>query len=132
MSGHAAPPSSQRDGETLSATLSRRAQRKKYPAGWWEAGSRRTLHVILIPEELAVQRVLVRVETGGHAVPEEKIRARCQRLWRLIREAITLVEEAEVLDNSRAATPFRVVARYASGALLRVPEGPAWTPEELC
>jgi len=96
-----------------------------------EAGYRRTLHVILIPEELAVQRVLVRVETGGHAVPEEKIRARFQRLWRLLREAITLAEEAQVLDNSRAATPFRVVARYAKGRLLGVPAWPPWTPAEL-
>jgi predicted ABC-type ATPase len=43
------------------------------------AGYRRYLYVILKPEELAVQRVLVRVETGGHAVPEEKLRARFRR-----------------------------------------------------
>jgi len=96
-----------------------------------EAGYRRTLHVILIPEELAVQRVLVRVETGGHAVPEEKIRARCRRLWRLLREAIDYAEEAEVLDNSRAKAPFRVVARYADGRPLGAPDWPAWTPDEL-
>ncbi len=96
-----------------------------------EAGYRRFLHVILIPEELAVQRVLVRVETGGHAVPEEKIRARFRRLWRLVREAITLAEEAQVLDNSRAARPFRVVARYANGGLLGAPDWPGWTPAEL-
>lgn len=96
-----------------------------------EAGYRRFLHVILIPEELAVQRVLVRVETGGHAVPEEKVRARFQRLWRLLREAIALAEEAQVLDNSRAATPFRVVARYANGTFLGTPAWPPWTPPEL-
>ena len=35
-----------------------------------EAGYRLYLHVILVPEELAVRRVAVRVEIGGHGVPE--------------------------------------------------------------
>jgi len=96
-----------------------------------EAGYRRFLHVILIPEELAVQRVLVRVETGGHPVPEEKIRGRFRRLWQLLREAIALADEVQVLDNSRAATPFRVVARSAKGRFLGTPDWPAWAPEEL-
>lgn len=96
-----------------------------------EAGYRRHLYVILIPEELAVQRVEVRVETGGHAVPEEKVRARFHRLWRLLRQAIELVEEARVLDNSRAATPFRPVARFSDGRLLGPASWPPWAPAEL-
>src|SRR6202012_1354079 len=46
------------------------------------------LHVLLIPEELAVQRVKHRVQAGGHDVPEDKIRQRYQRLWALIATAI--------------------------------------------
>lgn len=94
-------------------------------------GYRRYLHVILIPEELAVRRVEVRVETGGHTVPEAKIRGRFNRLWHLVREAIDLVEEAEVRDNSRARTAFRLVARYSGGRLLGSTDWPPWTPPEL-
>jgi predicted ABC-type ATPase len=38
------------------------------------------LHVLLVPEELAVERVRLRVNAGGHHVPEDKIRERYQRL----------------------------------------------------
>ena len=96
-----------------------------------EAGYRRTLHVILIPEELAVERVRVRVEVGGHAVPEEKIRARFHRLWGLLPRAIRISDEAEVLDNSNARKPFRVVARYSRGLLQGLADWPPWTPKEL-
>ncbi len=34
------------------------------------------LHVIMVPVELTVQRVLDRVQRGGHDVPEQKIRDR--------------------------------------------------------
>ena len=39
------------------------------------------LHVMMVPVELTVQRVLERVRRGGHAVPEQKIRERYERLW---------------------------------------------------
>lgn len=94
-------------------------------------GYRVYLHVVLIPEELAVARVAVRVETGGHDVPEEKIRARYVRLWGLLRHAIALVDDARVLDNSRAKTPFRLVATYRRGQLLGDPDWPSWTPPGL-
>ncbi len=95
------------------------------------AGYRRYLHVILIPEELAVRRVRVRVETGGHEVPEDKIRGRFRRLWQFVRLAIALVDDAEVRDNSRAKTPFRSVARYHGGELVGSADWPPWTPPEL-
>ncbi len=34
------------------------------------------LHILIIPEELAVHRVRLRVSAGGHSVPEDKIRER--------------------------------------------------------
>jgi predicted ABC-type ATPase len=96
-----------------------------------DAGFRRYLYVIMVPEELAVRRVGVRVEGGGHTVPEEKIRARFKRLWSLLGRAIQIVEEAEVLDNTRAATPFERVAHYANGRLIGPADWPPWTPLEL-
>ena len=95
------------------------------------AGYRRIFYVILIPVELAVRRVGVRVETGGHDVPEDKIRSRFRRLWLLVRQAIALAEETEVRDNSRAKTAFRLVARYRGGELVGSADWPAWTPREL-
>jgi predicted ABC-type ATPase len=40
-----------------------------------------SLHVVMVPEGLAVARVAQRVRDGGHDVPEDKIRSRYLRLW---------------------------------------------------
>lgn len=39
------------------------------------------LHVLMVPEDLSVERVRHRVIAGGHSVPEDKIRGRHRRLW---------------------------------------------------
>jgi predicted ABC-type ATPase len=96
-----------------------------------EAGYLVTLHVVLVPEELAVARVVNRVEHDGHDVPEAKVRSRYQRLWSLVAEAIALADEARVYDNSSAGTPFRVVARFEGGVLTSKPTWPRWTPKAL-
>jgi predicted ABC-type ATPase len=96
-----------------------------------ESGYRVTLHVILIPESLAVARVRQRVLAGGHDVPEEKIRARYSRLWAHLHEAVRVADEAFVYDNSRAAEPYRRVAELMQGRLIRQPDWPPWTPAEL-
>lgn len=96
-----------------------------------QAGYRVILHVVLIPEELAVARVVDRVANGGHAVPEDKVRARFGRLWRHVRDAIAVVDEARVYDNSRAGEPFRLVASYLNGRVIGSPEWPSWAPPDL-
>jgi predicted ABC-type ATPase len=96
-----------------------------------QAGYRIYLHIVLIPEELAVARVAMRRENGGHDVPEEKIRARFARLWNLVREAIELVDEAWVYDNTERDSPFRVVASYRRGRSIEEPAWPTWTPTAL-
>lgn len=48
------------------------------------AGHRVVLHIVLVPEELAVARVVDRVTHGGHQVPEGKVRARFGQLWALL------------------------------------------------
>jgi predicted ABC-type ATPase len=88
------------------------------------------LHVLLIPEELAVQRVGHRVSAGGHDVPEEKIRQRYQRLWPLVAAAISRCESATVYDNSALKGP-RIVAQMTQGHLIGSPSWPAWTPPHL-
>ncbi len=89
------------------------------------------LHVILIPEDLAVARVENRVENGGHDVPEEKVRSRHRRLRTHIGEAIALTSEAHIYDNTSARAPFRLIATFRNGALVGEPTWPLWTPTEL-
>lgn len=95
------------------------------------AGYLVTLHVVLVPEDLAVARVANRVENDGHDVPEEKVRSRYARLWSLVAEATELVDEATVYDNSSASEPFRVVASFNRGLAVSKPAWPRWTPKEL-
>jgi len=96
-----------------------------------QAGYLVTLHVVAVPVELAVARVVERSVQGGHSVPEHKVRERYQRLWAYVRQAIDLVDAAHVYDNSRAATPYREIARYRDGTLVGPAGWPDWIPEDL-
>lgn len=89
------------------------------------------LHVALVPETLTIARVAARVAQGGHGVPERKIRARYTRLWPLVAAAREVTDRATFYDNSRAASPFRVVATYERGRLVGEPAWPVWTPKAL-
>ena len=95
-----------------------------------DAGYVVVLHVMLIPEDLAVQRVLYRVRAGGHYVPEGKIRERHQRLWTLVIQAIARCDLATVYDNSRHDGP-RIVAQFSGGQPAGTPAWPAWAPHVL-
>ncbi len=88
------------------------------------------LHVVMIPEELAVQRVRYRVRAGGHDVPEDKIRQRYHRLWGLVAQAFPRCDHVTVYDNSSSNGP-RIVAQFTDGHLVGEATWPAWTPVEL-
>ena len=94
------------------------------------AGFAVALHVILVPEDLTVARVEHRVASGGHAVPEDKIRQRYRRLWTLVRQAIDATETATVYDNSAHAGPW-IVAQLVSGVPVGAVRWPLWSPPEL-
>jgi predicted ABC-type ATPase len=94
------------------------------------AGYTVVLHVLLMPEELAVQRVAHRVSAGGHPVAEKKIRERYQRLWALVAEAIVRCEQATIYDNSSLKGP-RIVAQMSEGFIVGSPDCPSWPPREL-
>ena len=89
------------------------------------------LHVMIVPLELTVQRVVERVRRGGHVVPEQKIRDRYEGRWAPIAAAIRLADVSHVLDNARAAEPFRLCASYEHGALIGTATWPRWAPVEL-
>jgi predicted ABC-type ATPase len=88
------------------------------------------VHALLVPEDLAVERVKHRVQAGGHQVPETKIRERYRRLWTLVAEAIAVSDIATVYDNSRLRGP-RIVAQLSGGDIVGSPDWPEWTPEGL-
>jgi predicted ABC-type ATPase len=95
-----------------------------------EAGYFVALHVLMLPEHVAVARVAARVERGGHSVPENKIRERYQRLWPLVEVAAAKAQSAAFWDNSTLDGPD-LVAELASGQLLARPKWPSWTPDSL-
>ena len=90
-----------------------------------------TLHVVMIPEDLAVARVADRALAGGHLVPEDKIRGRYARLWALIAQARGIVDQTEFYDNSTLNRPLRRVAVYEYGEQVGQPDWPDWTPAVL-
>src|SRR5580698_3278338 len=92
--------------------------RQSAAAGYYTA-----VHVMLVPEVLAVARVSARVIAGGHDVPEEKIRQRYRRLWPLVADAIVLADTATVYDNSHRKGPM-VVAEFSHGFVLGNPLWP--------
>ncbi|MDA8285092.1 MAG: zeta toxin family protein [Actinomycetota bacterium] len=94
------------------------------------AGYTVSLHVLLLPAELAVSRVAHRVGAGGHSVPEDKIRQRYEWLWPLVVTAMTRSDAATVYDNSGISGP-RIVAQLAGGAPVGALQWPAWAPEPL-
>jgi predicted ABC-type ATPase len=88
------------------------------------------LHVLLVPEDLAVERVKHRVAAGGHDVPETKVRQRHRRLAELVAVAIPACDSANVYDNRRLAGP-RIVAQFSGGDIIGRASWPAWTPQPL-
>ncbi len=88
------------------------------------------LHVMLIPENLAVLRVQHRVAAGGHSVPEGKIRQRYQRLWALVTAAATAADSTTFYDNSSRRGP-RIVGQLSAGFIIGSATWPPWTPIAL-
>lgn len=87
-------------------------------------------HVMLVPVEVSVARVAVRVDEGGHSVPEDKIRERYDRLWTLVAHAVRRVDHATMYDTT-GADVTRIVAKFVEGEAVHHTTWPAWTPVEL-
>ena len=94
------------------------------------AGYYVALHVLMVPEPLAVARVQARVEAGGHDVPTEKIIARYQRLWALVADAVGVADAASFWDNARRDGPA-LVAFFEDGFIVGAPSWPQWAPAAL-
>ena len=84
-------------------------------------------HLGLAAADLAVARVQERVKAGGHAVPEDKVRARFARNQPLIREAVMMADYCGVYDASRLNQPPRLLFNLQTGSLeFCAHDLPAW------
>jgi predicted ABC-type ATPase len=90
------------------------------------AGYHVHLVVVAVPEELTVARVAARVDSGGHDVPEERIRSRYQRLWDHVAAMVELADSADVFDN--AGPEPRTIATFVAGDVVGRPRWPSWMP----
>lgn len=63
-------------------------------------------------------RVKQRVAEGGHNVPDDKIVPRIERSLAQLIQALPMVDQALLLDNSLVGDPFRVQARFQQGRLI--------------
>jgi predicted ABC-type ATPase len=83
--------------------------------------------VVAVPEDYSMERVRLRVESGGHDVPWDKIRSRWVRLWDNVADMVELAGSAEVFDNSGPGPV--TVAIFVAGDVVGAPRWPGWMPE---
>jgi len=85
------------------------------------------MHVAVETPDLSVERVTMRVEEGGHAVPPAKIRERYKRSGGLIRQAVRAATTGMVFDNSRFNTlPVRCLLFSMGKLTFALPYLPNW------
>ena len=70
--------------------------------------------------EVSEQRVAMRVSQGGHDVPTEKLVQRFPRILANLKTAIRELPNVWVFDNNDLRTPYRLVAIFESGRLVKL------------
>jgi predicted ABC-type ATPase len=73
------------------------------------------VYIHLSDSSLNEARVKQRISEGGHSVPIEKIHSRIPRTIKLIKTALSIVDEARILDNSSKDDPFQQIIVMKSG-----------------
>ena len=90
------------------------------------------VYIHLIASNLNEARVKQRISEGGHSVPTEKIHSRIPRTMKHIKTALSLVDEARILDNSLRDNPFQQIVVIKSGNYeAKVDPLPEWTRDIL-
>ena len=78
------------------------------------------------------QRVAMRVSQGGHDVPAEKLVQRFPRILTNLKTALRELPNVWVFDNNDLRTPFRLVATFESGRLVKLQRPvPRWLTPQL-
>lgn len=87
----------------------------------------RVYYVLTASADINVVRVLTRLSTGGHGVPEDKIRARYDRALALIPELIPVCDICNIYDNT--IEPFRIFSKKLG--TYRLWENDFWDKEKI-
>ena len=76
---------------------------------------------------ISEQRVAMRVSQGGHDVPTEKLDHRFPRVLANLKTALRELPHVWIFDNNNLLTPYRRVAVFESGRLVKLQRPvPAW------
>lgn len=88
-------------------------------------------HISVNNPDLSVKRVELRVEEGGHNVPEKKVRERYLRNQPLIRAAILQADIGFIYDNSALNSPPVPLISFEHGAISKINDAviPEWVKE---
>lgn len=70
--------------------------------------------------EVSEQRVAMRVSQGGHDVPTEKLVHRFPRILANLKAALRELPNVWVFDNNDLRTPYRLVAIFERGRLVKL------------
>ena len=85
------------------------------------------VYIHLIDSSLYEARVHQRITEGGHSVPTDKIHSRIPRTMKHIKTALTIVDEAWILDNSSEQNRFQQMVVMKSGKYeIKVDPIPDW------
>ncbi len=77
--------------------------------------------------EVSEERVAMRVSQGGHDVPSAKLSSRFPRTMANLARAVAALPHVLVFDNDDLAVPFRFVAEFDAGRIVRVSKPvPRW------
>lgn len=87
--------------------------REARQAGYWVIAH----FVGLDSARLSLARVLQRVSSGGHDVPDHKIEARFPRVLAQLLSLLDVPDELVIYDNSSSDDPFRLIATLERGRL---------------
>lgn len=82
----------------------------------------RLIFVMLDSVEQNIQRVRLRVEKGGHAVPEDRIRSRWSRSLAQLPWFLDQADQAALFDNSGAGP--RLIGKKVQGVITIDPDAP--------
>lgn len=72
----------------------------------------RCIYVLTSDYKINIARVIMREHKGGHGVPEEKIKSRFQRAFKLIPELVEVCDIIHIYDNTEE--PFRIFKKKKS------------------
>ncbi len=90
------------------------------------------VYIHLSDSSLNEARVKQRVSEGGHSVPMEKIHSRIPRTMKFIKTALSLADQARILDNSFRDNPFQQVVVMKSGKYeAKIDPLPEWVRDLL-